>query len=156
MVHKVKPKGNVVEWGLDLTQVKSDDAFLKLLGKFGFKKVYSEKPSDVAYTDQEGKSVTREYFDKGRWNEYMVTFENPSKIRITVEHMGGKGGDKGFLGYIGMKAPKSAEAELKRFLVGFRGSKPMPMDVYQKFKPKGIATYVKEENPYENPYITVK
>lgn len=143
MVHRIKKlkKDQEVEWGFDLTDVKSDKAFLELLKKFDFKEVDSKPP---------------EKWMVGRFTKGFTTFANPRGIRMTVEHIGGKGNDKGALGYIGMKAPKVAEGELKRFLKRFRGSKPMLMDVYQTEPPKGIATYVKEENPYENPYITVR
>jgi hypothetical protein len=142
MVHKMKKsKNDYVEWGFDLTSVKSDVAFLELLKEFNFKEV---------------KTEPLEEFMKGRWAKGVTTYANPNGIRITVEHIGGVGNDVGFLGYIGMKAPKKAEKELKKFLVKFRGGKVMSMDVYQKSPPKGITTYVKEENPYENPYITVR
>jgi len=143
-----------VAWGFDLTEVRSDSDFLKILEKHGFKKVYSEKPSTVIYTDFEGKKQTHDYLFHGRFTEYKPTFQNKDGIRITVEHMGGKGSDKGFLGYIGINAPKKALPQLKKFLSDFRGKESVKgLDVMTK---GGITTYVKEESPYESGFIGVK
>jgi hypothetical protein len=144
-------KKDMVEWGFDLTDVKSDADFLLLLGEFGFKKVSSLKPTDKVYPDS---PYTAGMGFEDRFTSFHDTFQNPSGIRITVEHMGGKGSENGALGYIGIKAPKSAEPELLRFLAKFRGSKPIKsLDWNGR---AGIARYVKEENPYDNRYITVR
>lgn len=152
MVHKIKSSsGKQVEWGFDLTEVESDEVFMALLSDFGFKYVSSQKPTDKPYPDSPS---TNEMGMKGRFTSFHDTFANPSGIRITVEHMGGRGGDKGFLGYIGVKAPASADAELQKFLVKFRGKRRISsLDWSGK---RGIARYVKEENAYDNPYITVR
>jgi hypothetical protein len=152
MVHKIKTneKGQV-EWGFDLTEVESDEAFLSLLKEFGFSKVHSEKPSDKHYPDS---VYSNDGGMKGRFTSFYDTFENPAGIRIRVEHMGGKGGDKGFLGYIGIEAPKSANAQLQNFLKRFRGAKQIKsLDWNGR---KGIARYVKEEDAYESNYIGVR
>jgi len=143
-----------IEWGFDLTDAKSDGAFIKLLDKFGFKKVYSESP-DTVVSRLGGKPFTHGMMFGDRFTEYEPTFENPSGIRITVEHMGGKGDEDGALGYIGIKAPRKAETELMTFLREFRGTNIIEGTDYQG-DGTGIVKYVKEENPYENPYITVK
>jgi len=143
-----------IQWGFDLTDAVSDKSFLKLLDKFRFKKVYSESPDTVTSKDFEGKPYTHRTSFGDRFTEYYSTFENPSGIKITVEHMGGKGDEDGFLGYIGIKAPEIAETELMTFLREFRGTGAIEgTDFSGK---RGIIKYVKEENPYENPYITVK
>jgi len=110
-----------------------------LLGDFRFKEVSTEQLSD-------------DWIYKGRFTKGVTTFANPSGIRITVNYLGGKGSDAGALGYIGIKAPKNAEMELKTFLREFRGQQVEGTDRVGKY---GITKYVKQENPYENPYITV-
>lgn len=155
MVHKIKKeKGKMIEWGFDLTQVSSDEAFLKLLDKYGFKEVHSKKPTDK-FELAKGETMDWTYGEHfaGRFKTFSNTFVNPDGIRITVEHMGGKEDDKGFLGYIGIKAPKKALPILKEFLKGFRGSEAITGTDWTGRG--GIARYIKQENPHENPYITV-
>jgi hypothetical protein len=151
MVHKIKSAMKEIEWGFDLTDVVSDDAFLKLLRKYGFREISSKTPDEPAY---EGADFTWRKIAGGRWKKYNVTFKNPRGIRITVEHMGGIRDDKGALGFIGIKAPKTADMELKSFLREFRGN--TPVSGTDRDERVGITTYVKEENPHENPYITVR
>lgn len=133
-------KKGYVDWGFDLTDVKSDEDFLKLLKKYGLVEVRSQPPTE---------------WMKGRFTKGITKFANKDGFMLTVEHMGGKGSDKGALGYIGIKIPAKHYPTLSNFLKDFRGDKVMPMDVYQKSPPKGIATYVKEESPYESGFIGV-
>lgn len=151
MTHKASvKKTNEIEWGFDLTDTKSDHDFLLLLGKYGFKKVKSFKPTDDVY--RTGHPINWGFGD--RFAEFHVTFANPAGIRITVEHMGGKGDENGALGYIGIRAPKSADGQLQKFLKEFRGKKKvMGTDVMTK---GGITTYVKQEDAYVSNYIAEK
>jgi len=157
MVHKFHKKSteDKIAWGFDLTQVKSDEDFLKLLKKYGFKKVSSKKPSDIYYVSHyDKKKYTYEHYYKKRFKEFRPTFVNKDGIRITVEHLGGKGEDKGHLGYIGINAPSRALPILRKFLKDFRGR-----EVIKDFDVEnagGITTYVKEESPFESEFIGVE
>ena len=152
MGHKFHKKSteDKIAWGFDLTQVKSDEDFLKVLKKYGFKKVSAKKTTDVYY-----ENVTYgQKFGYERFKEYLPTFANKDGIRITVECMGGKGEDKGFLGYIGINAPSRALPKLREFLKDFRGRKVVKgLDVENA---GGITTYVKEESPFESGFIGVE
>lgn len=142
MVHKIKKRNGFIEWGFDLTQVSSDEAFLNLLKQFGFKEI---KPKKV---DPFLKKMFR-----GRFKTFHNTFQNPDRIKITVEHMGGTNSDKGFLGYIGIKAPKKSLPKLKKFLEKFRGKKTIKITDWTGRN--GIARYVKQETPFEGGFIGV-
>lgn len=137
MTHKTSAgSSKIIEWGFDLTDVKSDSAFKTLLKKYGFVQVKTAPVSEGF---------------KGRFTQGTTTFANPAGIRMTVEHLGGKGSDAGALGYIGFTAPKNAESELMRFLKDFRGGKKVVgTDVMTK---GGITRYVKQEDAYESGYI---
>lgn len=156
MVHKNKRKGNekTIEWGFDLTDAKSDKAFRDLLKKYGFIEVSKHKPTDIAGTDGLGNPYTYELGNVGRFKSYHNTFVNPNGIRIIVQHMGGKGHEKGFLGYIGIKAPTSARSDLMNFLKDFRGSRAIKETDWMG--KRGIVTYVKEETPRKSGFIGEK
>lgn len=157
MVHKIKKsKSNFIEWGFDLTQVNSDNDFVNLLKEFGFKEVSSMKPEDkIMLSGGKPIDMTFKNMYGERFTSYHNTFQSPEGIKIKVEHMGGKkNGDEGFLGYIGIKAPKSAMQKLTSFLSRFRGKEAITATDWSGRK--GIARYVKEESPNESGFIGVE
>ncbi len=154
LVHKIKRrKSKEIEWGFDLTEVSSEKELLDLLKKYGFKKVESQKPEEYIMTEIGKISARWKDFYGNRFREHNVLFVNPQGIKIRLEHFGGRGEDKGYVGHIGIKAPRKSLAVLKRFLREFRGSKPIKELDWQGRK--GVVRYVKEETPYESGFIWV-
>jgi hypothetical protein len=143
-----------IEWGFDLTDAKSDRAFLDLMDKFKFKKMSWHNPTDIyPSVITGGTPITYGSGFDDRFKEFVVTFVNPSGIRMTVEHLGGKDDEDGALGYIGIKAPASARGELHKFLAAFRGDKPIKE--WDWNGNAGIVKYVKQEEPNVSGFISV-
>jgi len=160
LVHKISiQKSKEIEWGFDLTDVSNDKEFFDLLDKYGFKLIEYQKPEDRIksekgeFASEDPTWTWEKYLGKGRFKKYHLLFKNPEGIKIRIEHTGGKGEDKGALGYIGIKSPAKAKPTLINFLKDFRGSSPIEtLDWTGK---KGISRYVKKESPYESGFIRV-
>lgn len=137
----VKSKDSL-EWGFDLSSVRSASTWSAFLKKHDFKKV------DEAPRTHTGPAI----------------YKNPDGIYVVTEHSEHgrqKRGEGGFLGYMRFEAPKSQNRQLQAILRDFRGPRQLTFvnstghkwDYQARDMEGGIATYVKEESPNDAAFI---
>jgi hypothetical protein len=130
---------NGIQWGFDLTQAKSRNAFNKFKKKHGFVKVGQAKRGD-----------TGGYFRIYKNRKGIIMITSAEQSRNGILH----------LSYMRFEAPRNKLPELTNVLTDFRGSTPLTYEReggrtwdYSGEDVGGIVAYVKEETPYEAQFI---